>query len=103
MGRAARDHNKPVGRPKMQERSKVTKRTIWRFEVGDVRPHERTLRDVIEAFEADGIVFIPEKEGIHSATVAFFWGVADPALRGDASSKKDAARLARRSGRRMSG
>jgi len=75
----------------LAEHSKVSKRTIWRFEVGDVRPHERTLRDVIEAFEAGGIVFLPEKEGIHSATVALAWGVADPALRGDAPSKKGAA------------
>jgi transcriptional regulator with XRE-family HTH domain len=72
----------------LAERSKVSKRTIWRFEVGDVRPLERTLRDLVQALEAGGIMFLPEKEGIHSATVALSWGASDPALRGEASSKQ---------------
>jgi transcriptional regulator with XRE-family HTH domain len=75
----------------LAERSKVSKRTIWRFEVGEVRPLERTLRDLAQALEAGGIVFLPEKEGAHTATVALSRGVSDPALRGAASSEQGAA------------
>jgi transcriptional regulator with XRE-family HTH domain len=55
--------------------SNVSKRTIWRFEVGEVQPYDRTLKDIVAALEAKGVLLIPEQEGVHSATVALKWGV----------------------------
>ena len=45
--------------------STVAKRTIAEFELGNRVPYDRTLRDIREAFERAGIVFLfEEKVGI---------------------------------------
>lgn len=42
--------------------STVAKRTIAEFELGNRVPYDRTLRDIREAFERAGIVFIFEEK-----------------------------------------
>lgn len=41
----------------LADRSKVAKRTIAEFELGNRVPYDRTLRDLKEALEAAGVVF----------------------------------------------
>lgn len=43
--------------------SKVAKATIANFEAERRQPYDRTLDDLIKAFEAAGVVLIPENGG----------------------------------------
>jgi transcriptional regulator with XRE-family HTH domain len=55
--------------------SSVHKRTILKFERGLQNPYPRTIRDLVEAFQSAGVVFIASKEGVHDAGVALKWGM----------------------------
>jgi transcriptional regulator with XRE-family HTH domain len=50
-------------RADLAERSKVSMATLADFEAGKRTPYARTLDDIIGAFEAAGVVFIPENGG----------------------------------------
>jgi transcriptional regulator with XRE-family HTH domain len=59
----------------LAQRARVSAATIADLELGVRRPYERTLRDLIAAFEAGGIFFIEEQENVHAAGVSLKWGV----------------------------
>ncbi len=54
-------------------RAQVARKTIADFELGQVKPHPRTLRDVVAAFEAGGIEFLPPRERISGPGVRLKW------------------------------
>lgn len=43
----------------LASRAQVARKTVADFEQGAVTPYPRTLRDIVEALEAAGIVFLP--------------------------------------------
>ncbi len=45
-------------------RAKVARKTIADFELGQVKPYPRTLRDVVGAFESAGVAFLPQEENV---------------------------------------
>jgi transcriptional regulator with XRE-family HTH domain len=45
-------------------RAKVARKTVADFELKQVRPYARTLRDVVEAFESAGIAFLAAEENV---------------------------------------
>lgn len=47
----------------LSQASKVAKATIANFEAGKREPYERTLADLVSAFEAAGVQLIPENGG----------------------------------------
>jgi transcriptional regulator with XRE-family HTH domain len=53
----------------LAKRATVARKTIADFELGQVRPYPRTLRDVVAAFEVAGIAFLPPEEGVCGAGV----------------------------------
>jgi transcriptional regulator with XRE-family HTH domain len=48
----------------LARRAKVARKTVADFELKQVTPYARTLRDVIEAFESAGISFLAAEENI---------------------------------------
>lgn len=60
------------------QRSGVSHPTIATFEMGDRRPYARTLRDLVAAFEAAGVVFIEPQPGVHKLGIALKWDVEPP-------------------------
>jgi transcriptional regulator with XRE-family HTH domain len=65
-------------------RSNVSQKTIADFERGASAPYNRTLRDLLEAFEAGGLRFIEPAEGVTGVGLALNWGVEEPARLGTA-------------------
>jgi|WetSurMetagenome_2_1015567.scaffolds.fasta_scaffold10902_6 transcriptional regulator with XRE-family HTH domain len=63
------------GQRELARRAGVSHPTIAAFELGERRPYERTLRDMVTAFEEGGIFFIDEVEGVHAAGISLKWGV----------------------------
>jgi transcriptional regulator with XRE-family HTH domain len=57
------------------ERSGVSQKAIADFERGVSTPYPRTLKDVVSAFEAGGVMFIEPREHVTGLGVAFRWGV----------------------------
>jgi len=55
--------------------------------MADRQPYARTLRDLTEAFEAAGVIFIEPKDGVHQLGIALKWGVEPPKV---GKSKTDA-------------
>jgi len=47
-------------RKKLAQESSVSDRTVVDFERGARQPYRRTLRDIVEAFETAGVVFIED-------------------------------------------
>jgi transcriptional regulator with XRE-family HTH domain len=62
----------------LSDKSGVSKKSLNQFENGKVKPLKRTLRDIVDAFDVAGVVFVPAKEGEHEETVALKWGMVDP-------------------------
>ncbi|MGA7329979.1 MAG: helix-turn-helix transcriptional regulator [Rhodomicrobium sp.] len=54
-------------------RAQVARKTIADFELSQVTPHPRTLRDVIAALEAAGVEFIAPEVNITRGGVRFKW------------------------------
>ncbi len=54
-------------------RAQVARKTIADFELSQVNPHPRTLRDVVAALEAAGVEFIPAEENISRGGVRIKW------------------------------
>ena len=50
-------------RADLADRSKVSMATLADFESGKRVPYDRTLADILSAFEAAGVVFISENGG----------------------------------------
>jgi len=48
---------------RLAEASSVSKKTLVDFEAGKRTPYDRTIAEVVRAFEAAGIEFIPENGG----------------------------------------
>ena len=63
-------------------RAKVARKTIADFELGQVKPYPRTLRDVVAALEDAGVSFLPPEDRIAGAGVRLKWkiGVAAQCL-----------------------
>nr|WP_245410905.1 helix-turn-helix transcriptional regulator [Microvirga flavescens] len=47
----------------LAERSKVSNATLADFEAGKRVPYDRTIADIVKAFEDAGLQFIPENGG----------------------------------------
>jgi hypothetical protein len=62
------------GQRELAQRAAISHKTIADFELGLRRPYDRTLRDVVIAFEEGGVVFLPEHEGAHKVGIALRWG-----------------------------
>ncbi len=54
-------------------RAQVARKTIADFELSQVTPHPRTLRDVIAALEAAGVEFIAAEANVTRGGVRFKW------------------------------
>jgi transcriptional regulator with XRE-family HTH domain len=54
-------------------RAQVARKTIADFELSQVTPHPRTLRDVVIAFEAAGVEFLPPEANITRGGVRLKW------------------------------
>jgi len=54
-------------------RAQVARKTIADFELSQVNPHPRTLRDVIAALEAAGVEFLPAEANISRGGVRIKW------------------------------
>lgn len=64
----------------LAEKSGVNKRTIVTFENEKRTPYDRTLADLVKAFEEAGVVFVPEIGGKLQATAALKHGVVPKKL-----------------------
>jgi transcriptional regulator with XRE-family HTH domain len=42
----------------LASRAKVARRTVNDFEKGLIKPYPRTLRDILEAFDSAGVIFL---------------------------------------------
>jgi transcriptional regulator with XRE-family HTH domain len=60
-------------------RAQVARKTIADFELGQVTPYPRTMRDVLAAFAAAGVEFLPGVENGPGPGVRLSWGVFDAA------------------------
>jgi transcriptional regulator with XRE-family HTH domain len=74
----------------LARQANVSPATIAAFELGERRPYGRTLKDLIAAFEAAGVVFIEPREDAHTTGIALKWGVAQQ--RADTSKGTGAAK-----------
>ncbi|MGO8955022.1 MAG: helix-turn-helix domain-containing protein [Rhodomicrobium sp.] len=57
-------------------RAQVARKTIADFELSQVNPQPRTLRDVVAALEAAGVEFLPAMENISRGGVRIKWNGA---------------------------
>lgn len=57
-------------------RARVSRGVVAGFELGTSSPQPRVMEDLVEAFEAAGIVFLQPREGEHGLGVAVKWGAA---------------------------
>lgn len=60
----------------LANRAQVARKTIADYELGQVNPHPRTLRDVIAALEAAGVEFTAPEENISRGGVRIKWNGA---------------------------
>ncbi|MGO9546174.1 MAG: helix-turn-helix domain-containing protein [Rhodomicrobium sp.] len=54
-------------------RAQVARKTIADFELSQVNPHPRTLRDVVAALEVAGVEFLPALENVSRGGVRMKW------------------------------
>ena len=54
-------------------RAQVARKTIADFELSQVTPHPRTLRDVVATFQAAGVEFLPPEDNITRGGVRMKW------------------------------
>jgi transcriptional regulator with XRE-family HTH domain len=66
----------------LAKRAQVARKTIADFELGQVTPYPRTLRDVVAALEGGGVAFIPAEEGVFGPGVRLKWKAQDGAEEG---------------------
>ena len=52
-----------LSRGEVAKRAHISERTLIDFDRGPRQPYERTIRDVQEALEQAGVVFLPADEG----------------------------------------
>ena len=57
-------------------RAQVARKTIADFELGQINPQPRTLRDVVAALEAAGIEFLPAAENVSRGGLCIKWDSA---------------------------
>ena len=57
----------------LASRAKVARKTIADFELGQVKPYARTLRDVVAALEDAGVAFLPPEDQVVGAGVRLKW------------------------------
>lgn len=70
-------------------RSHVNLKTIADLERSARTPFPRTLKDIVEAFEAAGILFLEPEEGVGGQGVRLAWGM-EPALRQGGEDESEA-------------
>lgn len=78
----------------LEERSRVTQKTITDFERGVRQPFPRTLDDIVQAFEEAGMRFIAPQDGVNGQGLMLAWGV-EPAQRLGGDEEDDAGRRGR--------
>jgi transcriptional regulator with XRE-family HTH domain len=54
-------------------RAEVARTTIAEYELGQIAPQARTLRDLIGALEAEGIEFLPPAENVSRGGLRLKW------------------------------
>jgi predicted transcriptional regulator len=59
----------------LAKRATVARKTIADFELGQVTPYPRTLRDVVAALEDGGVEFVAPEKGVYGAGVRLKWKV----------------------------
>jgi len=57
-------------------RAQVARKTVADFELSQVTPQPRTLRDVVAALEAAGVEFLPAEENISRGGLRIRWNGA---------------------------
>jgi transcriptional regulator with XRE-family HTH domain len=57
----------------LASRAQVARKTIADFELSQVRPHPRTLRDVVAALEAAGVEFLPAEANVSRGGIRVKW------------------------------
>jgi transcriptional regulator with XRE-family HTH domain len=57
----------------LASRAQVARKTVADFEMRQVTPFERTLRDIVRAFDAAGVELIAEQEGVCGPGVRLKW------------------------------
>jgi transcriptional regulator with XRE-family HTH domain len=66
----------------LASRAQVARKTIADFELSQVNPHPRTLRDVVAALESAGVEFLPAEANVSRGGLRIKW---------DGGAKKRAA------------
>jgi hypothetical protein len=59
---------------------KVARKTIADFELGQVKPYARTLRDVVAVLEEAGVSFLPPEDHVAGAGVRLKWNGLNGAI-----------------------
>jgi transcriptional regulator with XRE-family HTH domain len=54
-------------------RAEVARTTVADYELGQIAPHARTLRDLVAALEVGGIQFVPPEENVSRGGVILKW------------------------------
>ncbi len=57
----------------LASRAQVARKTIADFELSQVRPHPRTLRDVVAALESAGVEFLPVETNVSRGGIRIRW------------------------------
>lgn len=57
----------------LASRAQVARKTIADFELSQVTPHPRTLRDVVAALESAGVEFLPAEANISRGGIRIRW------------------------------
>jgi transcriptional regulator with XRE-family HTH domain len=70
----------------LEERSRVSKKAIADFERGASSPQARTIDDLVEAFDAAGIEFLPVQDEVSGLGVRFRFGFDEPSRTSDSDS-----------------
>ncbi len=60
-------------RQELASRAQVARKTIADFELSQVTPHPRTLRDVVAALEAAGVEFLPAEANVSRGGIRIRW------------------------------
>ena len=70
----------------LASRAQVARKTIADFELSQVNPHPRTLRDVVAALEAAGVEFLPAEANISRGGIRIKWDGGADGNKGAASA-----------------
>ncbi len=80
-------------------RAEVARTTVADYELGQIAPQARTLRDLVAALEGGGIEFLPPKENISRGGMMLKWDYAAEGRKEAGESPSNANSPAR--GRRL--